>query len=98
MSLCRAHPAVGQELRQPFVTQAGWTQGTSVATGVFLTLTVSVQVAQAPAKGFDLLFVRELLPLGQLQSLEHLFHVFERGAEVLDDMIDLFDGSLDGSG
>jgi len=58
----------------------------------------SVQVTQAAAKGFDLLLVRELLPLGQLQGLEHFFHVFERGAEGLDDTIDLFDGLLNCSG
>lgn len=58
----------------------------------------TVQVAQATAKGFDLLLVRELLPLRQLQGLEHFFHVFERGAEVLDDMVDLFNGPLDCGG
>ena len=98
MSRCRTHPAVGQELRQPFLTQAVRTDRISVPVRMLSAFARTVQVAQASAKGFDLLLVRELLPLGQLQSLEHLFHVFERGAEGFDDMIDFFNGPLNGSG
>jgi hypothetical protein len=98
MSRCRAHPVVGQELRQPFLTQALRTGRISVPVRRLSAFARPVQVAQAPAKGFDLLLVRELLPLGQLQGFEHLFHILEGGAEGFDDMADLFNGPLDGSG
>ena len=48
-------------------------------------------MAEAAAESFDLLLVSDLLPLGQLQSLQNLFHVFEAGAEGLDDSVDFLD-------
>jgi hypothetical protein len=55
-----------------------------------------VQLAQAAAKCFNLLFVRVLLALGQFQGLEHCLHVVQRASERLDDLSNLFDCLLNG--
>ena len=39
-----------------------------------------------------------LLPLGQFERLEHCLHVVQRASERLDDVVDLFDGLLNGHG
>ena len=54
-----------------------------------------VQLAQAAAEGFDLVFVGNLLALGQLERLQHVLHVVQGAAERLDDVVDLLDGFLD---
>ena len=57
-----------------------------------------MQMAQTAAEGLDLLLVGGLLPLGQLQSLQHFIHVLQGSAEGLDNMAHLFDSLLDCSG
>ena len=54
-----------------------------------------MQLAQAPAQGFDLVLVGILLPLGQLQELKDFVHILERVAEGSDDARHLIDGLLD---
>jgi hypothetical protein len=46
---------------------------------------------------FDFLFVGIFLALGEFKRFEHFFHVIERFAKDLDNMIDLVDGALNGS-
>ena len=55
-----------------------------------------VQLAQAPAKRFDLLLIGGLLPLRQFQRFQHFLHVFECSPKRLDDVVDLFDRPLNG--
>ena len=50
-----------------------------------------VQLAQAAAKCFNLLFVRVLLALGQFQGLQHLLHVVQGASERVDDVSNLID-------
>src|SRR3974377_1597392 len=53
-----------------------------------------MQRAQAAAKGFDLLLIGRLLPLGQLQRFQHSLHVVQGPAEHLDDLVHLLDCPL----
>ena len=53
-----------------------------------------VQLVQAAAKRFDLLLVSSLLPLGQLERLQHFLHVVQCSAQRLDDLVDFLDGLL----
>ena len=76
------------------LARAGGMNGKSVLVGTFPALAMSVQMTQTAAQRFDLLLVRNLLPFGQLQGLQHFVHVFQRAAERLDDMIHLFYGLL----
>ena len=69
-----------------------------VVMGMFPALSGPVQMPQAPAKGFDLLLVGGLLPLGQLQCLQHFLHFLQSPLEGLDDVVHLFDSLLDGDG
>ena len=64
--------------------------------GMLAAISGPVELAQTPAKGFDLLLVRGLLPLGQLEGFQHRVHIVQRGAERLNDMVDLFDGLRNG--
>jgi hypothetical protein len=54
-----------------------------------------VELAQGAAERLDLVFVGILLPLGQFERLENFFHLVERLAERLENLIDLFDGLFD---
>ena len=50
---------------------------------------------QAPAEGFNLLLVGNLLALSQFERLQHVLHVIERASERFDDLVDLLDCFLD---
>src|ERR1017187_7570133 len=54
-----------------------------------------VQLPQAPAEGFNLLLVGNLLALSQFERLQHVLHVIERASERFDDLVDLLDCFLD---
>jgi hypothetical protein len=83
-----------QAMRSTLTARQG--QATSVPVRMLSGFAGPVQLPQAAAKGFNLLLVRVLLPLGQLQGLQHFFHLFQGTAEGLDDVVDLFNGLLDG--
>jgi hypothetical protein len=77
------------------LTRSARMDRTSVVVGMSAVLTGPVQMAQAAPKRFDFLLVSDLLPLGQLQGLQHFIHLFQGAAEGLNDMVDLLDGLLD---
>jgi hypothetical protein len=57
-----------------------------------------LELAEAAAQGLDFVLVSVLLPLGQFQELQHLFHIVERFPQTDDDVVDLIDGLLNGIG
>ena len=67
-----------------------------MARRVLPALSGPMQLAQTTAQGFDFLLVSILLPLGQFQGLEHSLHVVQRASEFIDDLVNLFDGLLNG--
>ncbi len=57
----------------------------------------SLQLAQGPAQGFDLLFVGGLLAFRQFRQFQHFLHLLERVLQRLDDLRDLINGLADGA-
>jgi hypothetical protein len=52
----------------------------------------AVQSSQGAFQFVNLALVVNLLPLGQLQRFQHIFHFVEGMFQFLDDLVDLFDG------
>jgi hypothetical protein len=52
----------------------------------------AVQSSEGAFQFLELAFVINLLPLGQFQSFQHVFHFIERVFQFLDDFVDLLDG------
>ncbi len=57
-----------------------------------------MQLAQRALQVLNLALIVNLLPLGQLQSLQNLFHLVERVLQFFNDPIDLIDGVRDAGG
>ena len=55
-----------------------------------------MQLSERVAQGFNLPFVGILLPLGQFERFENLFHIVERLLKGRNDVIDFLDGSQHG--
>ena len=49
---------------------------------------------QGAPQRLDLLFVRALLPLGQLQGLQHFVHVIQRVSQRVADLVNFFNRLL----
>jgi hypothetical protein len=64
--------------------------------GVLSAFLWPVQMVQAAAKRFDLPLVGVLLPLGQFERFQYFLHVLQCFPEGLDNLVDLFDGLLNG--
>lgn len=56
----------------------------------------AVQSSERAFQFLDLALVINLLPFGQFQSFQHVFHFIERVFQFLDDFVDLLDGLGDG--
>ena len=54
----------------------------------------TTQLPKRAAQGFNFLFVRVVLALGQFESLQHFLHVLERCLQGLDDFVYVLDGLL----
>jgi hypothetical protein len=57
-----------------------------------------LQMPEGAAKLFDFVLVRIFLALCEFKRLEDFFHIVERFAKGLDNLIHLVDGILNGSG
>jgi hypothetical protein len=56
-----------------------------------------LQMSERAAELFDFVLVRIFLALGEFECLENCVHVIKGFAQCFYDLIDLLDGSLDGS-
>jgi hypothetical protein len=56
----------------------------------------AVQSSKRAFQFLNLALVINLLPFGQFQSFQHVFHFIERAFQFLDDFVDLLDGLGDG--
>ena len=57
-----------------------------------------VQLVQLAAENLDFLLVSDLLPLRQFECFQNFLHIFQGGAQGLDDTGDVVDGLLNRGG
>ena len=57
-----------------------------------------LEMSQRTAQLFDFVLVRIFLALREFERFEDFFHVIERFAKGFNNLIDVFDGALNGSG
>ncbi len=72
--------------------------GVGVGRGLVSAFAGPLQLAQGPAQGLDFPLFGFALPFELLQQLEHAFHIVQRLAQGIDDLVDLGNGPLKGRG